>query len=228
MFDPRTILTQVSHNEAREGWLVRRAKGNPRAVAIGMGIFTMLIIFPMLMFITLIIFDFSASNPLPFLLSSPWMILPALFLSAAFVFMCWNMEKKNCDGILILLPEGIVECEHWHDEKKRRIESFAYAELEKVMLKDERGDISFQLSAGSQLHIEDCIPQIHSGYPVFEFVYRDGRRKKWSVVGKYLFQDEKDLVQHIIVDYTSYFSMEHVISGSRQVNSLAPQDQKER
>jgi hypothetical protein len=216
MFDPHTILTQVSSNEGREEWLVSRAENKSREVVIQVGIITTLFLFPTLSILTLVVpyfFGYSADNPFPLLLSSPWIMLPALFLSVALVFSVWRAEKEKGDAVLILLPEGIVECEHWHNEKKRRIKAFAYAELEAFTLKIERGDISFRLSPEDQPQSEDDIPdlrlgdlamEIHSGVPAFDLIHRDGKREKWTVADKYLSHHEKRLTKRIITDYTLY------------------------
>lgn len=129
MLDPYALLAQVSYNEVHEEWLVRRAKDKARETAIFVGIITAILLFPELIVLTLVVpylFGYSASNPFPLLLHSPWLVLPALSLSVALVYAAWRSEKHKSDAVLILLPEGIVECEHWSDERKRRIKSFEY------------------------------------------------------------------------------------------------------
>jgi energy-coupling factor transporter transmembrane protein EcfT len=114
VIDPHTLFSQVSHGEIREEWLVRRAKDHSRMTAITVGLFVAITWVPMLTIFTLIVSVGSIpSNPLPLLLRAPWLVLPALFLSAAFVYTAWRSEKTKGDKLLILLPEGIVEYEHW-------------------------------------------------------------------------------------------------------------------
>lgn len=216
MFDPHAILAQVTQNDIPEEWLVRRAEEKSREVAIQVGIITTLFLFPTLVILTLVVpyfFGFSASNPFPLLLSSPWIMLPALFFSVALVFGVWRAEKEKGDAVLILLPEGIVECEHWHNKKKRRIKAFAYVELEAFTLKIERGDISFRLSSEGQLQSEDDIPhlrlgdlamEIHHGVPAFDLIHKDGKRETWRAADKYLSHSAQPLTQHLIADYTLY------------------------
>jgi len=204
MLDPRAILAQVSRNEAQDEWLIRNAKDETKKVVIIIGIITAIIGFPALIIGTLVIASPGsfASNPFLLLFSSPWLVLPALFLSGAFVYAVWRVAKNKGDAILILLPEGIIECERWSNERKRRIRSYEYARLEEITVKVERGDVSVHLSRTSKLRVEDCVPQIHRGVLIFDIAYRDGRHERWLVADKYLAQPENILVQRIVTDYT--------------------------
>lgn len=206
MFDPRAILAQVSRNEAHEEWLIRNAKDETKLKVIITSIFTAIIEFPVLIIFTLVIASpgSSASNPFLLLFYSPWLLLPALFLSGAFVYSVWRLEKNKSDAILILLPEGIIECERWSNERRHRIRSYEYANFEEITVKVERGNVSIHLSQTRKLRVEDCVPQIHRGDLILDIVYRDGRHEKWLVADKYLSQPENILVQRILTDYTMH------------------------
>lgn len=226
MLDPHAILAQVSHNEAREEWLVRHAKDEARKIAIIVGIFAAILWIPFFTFVTLVfawlVFGASSSsNPFPLLFHVPWLVLPALFLFSGFVYIVWRSEKNKGDAVLVLLPEGIVECERWKNARKRRIKSFEYANLEGVTLKVERGNISFLLPHMTPLPVEDCVPHIQSGDLVFDIAYQDGRHEKWSLADKYFVQPGDILVQRIITDYALHtqrskaFQVYHEQAGSK-------------
>jgi hypothetical protein len=92
MFDPHAILAQAAENEVHEEWLIRCAEDKSREVVVQVGIIATLFLFPVLVLLTLVVpyfFGYSASNPFPLLLYSPWIMLPALFLSMALVFGAW-------------------------------------------------------------------------------------------------------------------------------------------
>jgi hypothetical protein len=75
-----------------------------------------------------------------------------------------------------------------------------------------RGTFTFSPAETSQLRIEEYIEQVEDGTFVFEFVYRNGKKEKWSVPSKYHTQPVNTIVKRIVTDYAAFAGRRNVIS----------------
>lgn len=94
------------------------------------------------------------------------------------------LVKRSRDAVLILLPEGVVQCERCSDETKRSFHVIDYAKVATIRLqtRSTRYEVLFSL------HIQ----------------YREGQHKTWKIQNK--FRSPEWIAQRIITDHECYIS----------------------
>ncbi|MBO0779324.1 MAG: hypothetical protein J2P37_10900 [Ktedonobacteraceae bacterium] len=206
MLDSHTILDRVRQGDAPEIWSIYRPKDLTWILALLSCILGIFFFCYLIWFLPIFLDDSILFNPFLFYAHHPWALLSVLLGALALSCSPWLARKRMVDATLILLPEGIVQCERWSSKSKRSTTVIEYAKTEKIALNVLGGDITFHPGHNNQ--DPESMLQVKSGNAALEIGYRNGAYERWTIPGKYA--DHLDaIIQRILTDYTRYTRSSH-------------------
>lgn len=195
MISPLHVVQQVQERQTPRNWLVlhpSRVYGSLASIILGIcgGFFFM--VYGTLLLAGIFYPSQLHSEDGPF--GIPVIVLPMTFLSllvsGIIAISLATFGKRKSDAVLILMPEGVVSCEHYSNEAKRSYQVIEYANI-----------ISIKLEVA------------HRGLITLVLRYRNRKQENWRISGNYL--SRAWIAQRVITDHLRFQSSASGSSPSR-------------
>ncbi|GCE22949.1 hypothetical protein [Dictyobacter kobayashii] len=223
MIDPEAILAQVNQKQIPSDWRVLHGRGSPIGAAILMGIFTLffvgiceaIVVIAASFFGWFQIFQYSSATPEPTsplpvsfdpTTSSDWMhmlwpaglllVLVPVALAVGVGLLARSRTERARNSLLILLPEGVVQCMDCSQPAKHSFKVLNYAEIVNLDLKVETTTSSYnEMTHSSSSHTSMWL-NIHM---------RHGALERWNLNS--LYAPPETTAQYIISGYAQYTAL---------------------
>ena len=135
------VANQIQYGQVPDHWQVFRGQQIPRIFLIFCGFFYA-ILGPLLTVLIVLLLEL-CSQPARiesnfWSMYTTYPILTVLILPFPFLLLwfAWRLEKRDCDTLIVLLPEGFIQYNSWSDEKKRCAKVIEYANVEKLSYRE--------------------------------------------------------------------------------------------
>lgn len=208
MFDPEMILTMVQQGRGDPSWRVYYAHSSPLASAIILGLFAFFFIGVCEFIATGVLLAngvFGTAtpslNPFQILIGfgAIGLVIPAIAAIAVAVF-TKNKVSQTKDSILVILPEGVVECKGYSNPSRRSWQVLDYADVANIQLKVWTSSSSETSSA--------------TAYFSLDIQKRNGEQQRWSIDSRY--GSPEMIAQSIIESHAQYVALRPQALGTQQ------------
>jgi hypothetical protein len=112
------------------------------------------------------------------------MVLLSLTMSIAIAIWLNRYGKRKSDAALILMPEGVVSCEHLNDDAKRSCYVIEYADIRRITMKMEAMQYTSRIS--------------------LTLLYRNGTQETWRISN--IYRSPEWIAQHIIASHLRFMA----------------------
>ena len=209
MLDADAVLTQVKQKTNPSSWHIYYGKGSPVVMALLFGIFALIFtgICEMITSAALITFgffnlstpSFASFNPVQLLLSlgTVGLFIPLIVAVAAAIFVGYRMARAK-DSVLVLLPEGVVQCTGWSNPSHRSVQVLDYADVASMNLK-----VRTTTTHDEATHMSSA--STHFGLDILR---RDTSKHYWPIDSCY--GPPETIAQDIISDYARYTPLQSI------------------
>lgn len=165
MIDPEEVLKQVQHGHVPAGWRVLRGKDSrlPQAITIS-------VVVCLLLFFIILLTDaglFSQNAPYTALLLG----IACLLVGIAGGVIAWFTVPHGRDALIVLLPDGLVQCSRYSTPARRTFKIIQYADLARIKLKTITSHLPGSLDTTYSYHTEYAL----------DLAYADGSGEIWRM-----------------------------------------------
>lgn len=201
MFDPEMVLSKVQQGRGDPSWRVYYGHSYPLASAIFLGFFAFLFIgiceFIAAVGLTMAGFMGTATPSLDPLriLTSFWgigLVIPAIAAIAVAVF-SWYRVSLAKDSMLVMLPEGVVECKGYSNPSHRSWQVLDYTDVANMQLRVWATSSPSDGMSSASTHFRLDIQK------------RNGERHHWPINSRY--GSPEMIAQSIIEGHARYVTL---------------------
>lgn len=224
MIQPEMIVAQIEQGEQPENWRVLRGTGSPIAMAVFFGLFTLLFVGMCVFalgagsFFFGIFGSFQAQSVSPdpngggslsptpfspgpadllstFLTVNPLLLLVPLILAIGVGMFTWSRVAFAKDSLLILMPEGVVQCMGYSKPARRTLKALAYEDITQMDLR-----VRTSSSYNQTTHMSSNTTRMW-----LDILKRDGMRERWRL--NRLYGPPEATAQQIIAGHAQYTAL---------------------
>lgn len=165
MIDPEEVLKQVQHGHIPANWRVLRGKDSRLPQAITIGVIACLLLFFLLLLTVAGLF----SRNLPYIA----VLIGAVCLAVGIVggVIAWFTVPHGRDALIVLLPDGLVQCSRYSTPARRTFKIIQYADLARIKLKTITSHLPGSLDTTYSYHTEYAL----------DLTYADGSGEIWRM-----------------------------------------------
>ena len=209
MLDADVVLTQVKQKTHPSSWHIYYGKGSPVGMALLFGVFALIFtgICEMIAsaalftfgFVNLSTSSFVSFNPVQLLLSlgTIGVFIPIIVAVAVAIFAGYRTARAK-DSVLVLLPEGVVQCTGWSNPSHRSVQILDYADVASINLK-----VRTTTSYDETSHMSSA--STHFG---LDILHRDSSKQYWPIDSRYA--PSETIAQGIIADYSRFTALQNI------------------
>lgn len=209
MLDADAVLIQVKQKTNPSSWHIYYGKGSPVAMALLFGLFALIFtgVCAMIVSAGLITFgflnlstsSFVSFNPVQLLLSlgMTGLFLPIIVAVAVAIFAGYRTARAK-DSLLVLLPEGVVQCMGWSNLSHRSVQVLDYADVASMNLK-----VRTTTTHDAATHTSSASTRFG-----LDILHRDNSKHYWPINSHY--GPPETIAQGIIADYSRYTALQNI------------------
>jgi uncharacterized integral membrane protein len=190
MIDPQAVILQVEQGKNPTTWQVFRGKDFRFVQSILVGVF--IILFSI--FIIQTVGERLLRFPLLFTTfphiapAFPYIVAGIVIIAARFSYAAWAKAARQKDSLLVLMPDGLVQCTNYHLVEKREYKTVFYPDCASMTLRR----IDSFANSNSLMNINYFIV----------IIYTNGQEEQWQIDIR--FGDPKTMADKIISAYEKY------------------------
>jgi hypothetical protein len=192
MIDPYAVLLQVEQGNTPTTWHILKGK-DFRFEGILVGAFILLFLS---LFIGTVVENFLhlhlLFNDFPHLSPSfPYIALGIVLIAVLKGYKSWRRGARERDSILVLMPDGLIQCTNYHAPTEHEYKILSYPEITKMTFR--RIDASTSTIERTRfMHIDYAI----------DIVYKNSQSEQWIVDRRFGYPD--DVARMIIREFEKY------------------------
>ncbi|HEX4204422.1 MAG TPA: hypothetical protein VHZ51_09540 [Ktedonobacteraceae bacterium] len=195
MLDTQAVLRHVQHGDFPTTWRIFRGKDFRFVQAVLGGAFVFLFVCIILAVIDqralhqqILFSNFPHISP-----SFPYAVSGIAVIAVIFGYTAWKKAARQRDSILVLMPEGLVQCTDYRIPEKRAYKTLSYAEVADMALK------RIDKSTGSAE--AGYVQSVHFDYAL-DITYKSGQKERWTLDIRFGYPDE--MAKTIIDGYEKF------------------------
>lgn len=224
MIQPEMIVAQIEQGERPENWHILHGRGSPAVMAIFFGFFTLFFVGMCAVALEAGSFffgvfsssqtqsgspGFNGGDPLSptpsssgsanllsmFLMVNPLFLLIPIILAIGVGIFTWSRMSFAKDSLLILMPEGVVQCLGYSKPARRTFKVLAYEEVAQMDFR-----VRSTASYNQTTHMSSSTTRMW-----LDILKRNGMRERWML--NRLYEAPETTAQQIIAGHAQYMAL---------------------